>query len=137
MFKTERAEVEALRKINHNEQYSTKYNFKIMGLTEKNKENTWEVIKSFVKENAGVELQNAEIVAAHRIPWEKGKSRPILVKLANTYVSEEKGCCNRQRLPASGRRNQGQRQTYQTLKLSELEEVQSAWYFNDCFRENW
>jgi hypothetical protein len=58
-----------------------------MGLTEKNRENTWEVMKSFVKENAGVELQNAEIVAAHRIPGEKGKSRPIRVKLANTSVN--------------------------------------------------
>ena len=77
------ASVEALRRSNKNEQYSRKYNFKIMGLKETQKENTWEV-KTFIKENAGVAIEDREIIAAHRIPGEQGKSRPILVKLVNT-----------------------------------------------------
>lgn len=57
-----------------------------MNLKETEKENTREKVKTFIKENAGVALNDQEIVAAHRIPGEKGKGRPILVKVINTDV---------------------------------------------------
>ena len=129
---TEKVAVEALRRSNHNEQYSRKYNFKIMGITEKNKENTWEVMKSFVKENAGVDLQNTEIVAAHRIPGEKGKSRPILVKLANTSV-KARVMKKRAAVKVKGYRlvDDVTKANVELIKrLSQLDEVESAWYFN-------
>uniref|UniRef100_K1PPA1 Uncharacterized protein n=1 Tax=Magallana gigas TaxID=29159 RepID=K1PPA1_MAGGI len=68
---TQEAAVEALRRSNHNEQYSSKYIFKIINLKETKKENTREKLKTFIKENAGVALNAQEIVAAHRIPGKK------------------------------------------------------------------
>lgn len=128
----EEAAVEALRRSNHNEQYSRKYNFKILGLAEKNKENTWEVVKSFISEKAGVELHDREMVAAHRIPGEKGKSRPVIVKVVNTDVKSrimrkratvrEKGC----RLV-----DDVTKANVELIKrLTQLDEIESAWYFN-------
>ena len=73
------AATEALRRSNLNEQYSRKTNFKIMGLPEEEKENTCEVVKSFLKKTAKVELPDREIIIAHRIPGPKGKPRPIIV----------------------------------------------------------
>ena len=126
------ASVEALRRSNKNEQYSRKYNFKIMGLKETQKENTWEKVKTFIKENAGVVIEDREIIAAHRIPGEQGKSRPILVKLVNTDVKSK---VMRKR---SEVKNKGYRLVDDVTKanvelikrLSQLDAVQSAWYFN-------
>lgn len=39
-----------------------------------------------MKKNAGVALKDEEIIAAHRIPGENGKSRPISVKMINNDV---------------------------------------------------
>lgn len=39
-----------------------------------------------MKKNAGVALKDEEIIAAHRIPGENGKSRPIWVKIINNDV---------------------------------------------------
>lgn len=70
------AAIEALRRSNHNEQYSRKTNFKIIGVPEEDRENTWELVKSFLKKTAKIELADKEMIAAHRIPGAKGKIRP-------------------------------------------------------------
>lgn len=80
------AAIEALRRSNHNEQFSRKTNFKIMGVPEEDRENTWELVKSFLKKTAKIELADHEMIAAHRIPGAKGKIRPIIVKVLNTSV---------------------------------------------------
>jgi hypothetical protein len=63
---TERTAKEAHRLSNQNEQYSRKNNFKIMGVAENEREKTSQVVQSFIKQNAGVEINDNEIVAAHR-----------------------------------------------------------------------
>lgn len=68
-----------MRLVNQNEQYSRKHNFKIMGLTENDKDNT--LVQAFLKTNINVEIDDHEIIAAHRIPGKKGKPRPIIVKV--------------------------------------------------------
>lgn len=82
--KTEHISKEAMRLANQNEQYSRKHNFKIMGLTENDNENTWKLVQDFLKTNINVEIDDREIIAAHRIPGKRGKPRPIIVKLLNT-----------------------------------------------------
>lgn len=132
LTETQEAAVEALRRSNHNEQYSRKYNFKIMNLKETEKENTREKVKTFIKENAGVALNDQEIVAAHRIPGEKGKGRPILVKVINTDVK------SRVMRKRSAVKDNGFRLVDDVTKanvslikrLSEHQNIESAWYFN-------
>jgi hypothetical protein len=70
--KTEYLSSEGVRLGNLNERYSRKHNFKIMGLQEKDRENTWKVVQDLLKHNVRVELGDREIVAAH-----------ILVKFSN------------------------------------------------------
>lgn len=65
--KTEYVSKEAMRLGNQNEQYSRKHNFKIMGLTENDKENTWKLVQDFLKTNINVEIDDREIIAQHRI----------------------------------------------------------------------
>ena len=128
------AATEALRRSNLNEQYSRKTNFKIMGLPEEEKENTCEVVKSFLKKTAKVELPDREIIIAHRIPGPKGKPRPIIVKVLNTSVKsrimrkrstiKEKG--GGYRLADDVTKPNGEL----IRKLLEFEGIESAWYFN-------
>lgn len=133
LTKTQEAGVEALRRSNHNEQYSRKYNFKIMNLKETEKEDTREKVKTFMKENAGVALNDHEIIAAHRIPGKKGKGRPILVKVINTDVK------SRVMRKRSAVKDNGFRLVDDVTKanvglikrLSEHQSIDSAWYFND------
>lgn len=67
------AAIEALHPTNHNEQFSRKTNFKIMGVSEEDRENTWELVKSFLKKTAKIELADNEMIAAQRILGAKGK----------------------------------------------------------------
>lgn len=84
--KTQEAAVRALRRFNHNKQYSRKYNFKIINLKETGKKDIREKVKKNMKKTAGVALKYEEIIAAHRIPGKKGKSRSISVKMINNDV---------------------------------------------------
>lgn len=67
------AAIEALRCNNHNEQFSRKTNFKIMGVSEEDRENTWELVKSFLKKTAKIELADNEMIAAQIILGARGK----------------------------------------------------------------
>lgn len=86
LHKTEIVSREAMKLSNQNEQYSRKYNFKIVGVTENDEENPWKLVKKFLKEKANVELDDQEIIAAHRIPGRKDQPRPIIVKVLNTNI---------------------------------------------------
>lgn len=83
------AAIEALRRSNQNEQFSRKTNFKIMGVPEEDRENTWAFVKSFLKKTAKIELAEKEMIAAHRNPGAKEKIRPIIVKDLNTSVKSK------------------------------------------------
>ena len=132
--KTEYMSKEAVRLGNLNEQYSRKHNFKIMGLQEKDRENTWKVVQDFLKNNAKIELEDREIVAAHRIPGAKGKPRPIIVKVLNTNI---KARVMKKRSEIKQKGNGQKLADDVTKKNSELittllqhEDIDSAWYFN-------
>ena len=71
------ASVEALGRSDKNEQYSRKYNFKIMGLKETQKENTWEKVKTFIKENAGAAIEDREIKRHVGSRENRGKADPF------------------------------------------------------------
>lgn len=129
---TEHTSREALRLGNSNEQFSRKNNFKIMGLPEKPSENTWGVVKEFMK-NVKVQLDDRELIAVHRIPG-KGEIRPIIVKVLNSNV---KARVMRKR---SDVKNLGKGKklvddvtkanTGLISELTKFEEIDSAWYFN-------
>ena len=53
---TEKISREALRLSNRNEQYSRKFNFKITGMKEQRQENTEQLVKEFIAEKTGVQL---------------------------------------------------------------------------------
>lgn len=124
------AATEALRRSNHNEQFSRKTNFKIMGVPEEDRENTWELVKSFLK----IELADHEMIAAHRIPGAKGKIRPIIVKVLNTSV---KSRIMRMRATVKAKGG-GSRLADDITKsnaelitnLLKFEGIERAWYFN-------
>lgn len=132
--KTEHISKEAMRLANQNEQYSRKHNFKIMGLTENDNENTWKLVQDFLKTNINVEIDDREIIAAHRIPGKRGKPRPIIVKLLNTN-SKSKVMRKRSEIR---KRGQGIKLVDDvTRPNSELittlinhDDIASAWYFN-------
>ena len=44
---------------------------------------TKEVAKKFLEKEIGVKVDDADIVAVHRVPGKAGESKPILVKLKN------------------------------------------------------
>lgn len=125
---------EAMRLGNHNEQYSRKHNFKIMGVNEKDKENTWKLVQDLLKSTINVGLDDREIVAAHRIPGIKGKPRPIIVKVANTNIKARvmrKRSVIKQK--GSGLKlvdDVTRPNTELITALLKHSEISSAWYFN-------
>jgi hypothetical protein len=130
---TERTAKEAHRLSNHTEQYSRKNNFKIMGVAENETEKTSQVVQGFIKQNAGVEINDNEIVAAHRIPGAKGKPCPIIVKVLH---NDTKSMIMRKRsaVKQTGKGKLVDDVTKPNIELisalTEYEEVETAWYFN-------
>ena len=124
----------ALAQSNMNEQYSRKTNIKILGVSEQKAENTKEVVKGLIKDKAGVEIADDEIIAVHRIPGKKDHHRPIILKLKNT---ESKAAVMRKRKDV---KNSGGNvriaddvtwlNTELISRLLKHEQITSAWYFN-------
>ena len=78
---------EALSMSNYNEQYSRKFNIKIMNLPETNDENIKDIfLNKITKEKLKVTVKPEEIQAIHRIPGKNREHRPVLVKLINSEV---------------------------------------------------
>ena len=72
----------ALSKANYNEQYSRKNNIKFHGLREDKGENPLHVVNETLSA-IGVHIEDRDVVAIHRIPGQKDRPRPILIKLRN------------------------------------------------------
>jgi hypothetical protein len=68
---------------NYNQQYSMKFNIKIMNYPEKKDEKIRDI---FVKDKLNVKVDPSEIQAIHRIPGKIGETRPVIVKLVNIYI---------------------------------------------------
>ena len=73
---------EALQISNYYQQYSKKFNIKIMNYPEKKDEK----IRDIVKDKLNVKVDPSEIQAIHRIPGKIGEARPVIVKLVNSEV---------------------------------------------------
>ena len=120
---------------NKNEQYSRKNSFKINGIKELKQENTKELAKKFLEKEIGVKVDDADIVAVHRIPGKAGESKPILVKLKNNMAKS-----NVMRKRSTLKKNSNGRHwlTDDVTKLNALlikrlkehPDIDNAWYFN-------
>jgi hypothetical protein len=132
--RTEYISKEALRLGNLNEQYSRKHNFKIIGVHEADRENTWKVVQDVLKTNAKVNLEDREIVAAHRIPGVKGKPRPIIVKVLNpnikTRVMKKRSDVKRNGKGLKLVDDVTKKNSELITTLLNHEHIDSAWYFN-------
>lgn len=127
---------EALQMSNYNEQYSRKFNIKVMNYPEKPDENLRnEFIKDIVKDKLGVTVVSDEIQAIHRIPGKDGGARPIIVKVANSEV-KYRIMKEKKKLPKEPegslklvddvtRHNMGL-----ITRLWKNDKVESAWYYN-------
>lgn len=129
----ERTAKEAHRLRDHNEQYSRKNNFKIMHAVESKKVNTQQIVKIFTQQNAGVAVDDGELVAIHRIPGARGKPRPIIVKV-NHADTKTRIMRKRSAVKQPGKRRLMDDATKSNLEListlNEYEEVESAWNYN-------
>lgn len=117
----------AIEKSNKNEQYSRKSNIKFLGLPEK------KVLNDALQE-VGINLEEKNIVAMHRIPGQKDKPKPILVKMRN---SEEKTSIMRKRAEIrdgiKGWKVMDVVTKHNILLIKRLvqsELITSTWYFN-------
>lgn len=131
--KTEYVSKEAMRLGNQNEQYSRKHNFKIMGLTENDKENTWKLVQDFLKTNINVEIVDREIIAQHRILGKRGKPRPITKVLNTNIKSKVMGKRSKIRQKGHGIKNVDDVTRPNSELISTLmnhQDIASAWYFN-------
>jgi hypothetical protein len=78
---------EALQMSNYNQQYSRKFNIKIMNYPENKDEKIRDIfVKDIVKDKLNVKVDSSEIQAIHRIPGKIGEARPVIVKLVNSEV---------------------------------------------------
>lgn len=125
----------AIEKANYNEQYSRKFNIKVMQCRESEGENLRDIFANkIVKEKLGVDITQNEIQAIHRIPGKPGQIKPIIVKLINSDV-KSKIMRQKKNLPKGSdciklvddvtRHNMGL-----IARLSETKKFESVWYFN-------
>jgi myosin heavy subunit len=125
----------AHQKANYNEQYSRKNNIKILNIQEnrnESEESLAKTVTSTLKTHTGVDLLLTDIVAIHRIPTKRGKTRPVLIKLKNNSA---KSTIMRKRTPM---KNNGYQLVDDVTKpnqglISRLHlhpDISSAWYFN-------
>lgn len=123
----------AVSKANYNEQYSRKNNIKFHGFHENKGEDLLQVLNEVLLE-VGTEIEEKDLVAIHRIPGQKDRPRPILIKLRN---AETKARVMRKRSSIKALRNKVKVTDDVTKDNSELiskllkdERMNSAWYFN-------
>lgn len=125
----------AMKKANHNEQYSRKNNIKIMGLVERPSE-TDETLKrdvcSFLEVKANVSLRSEQIVAIHRIPGKSGQPKPVLMKMRNNSDKTSVMKTRKQIKEAGYRLVDDVTKSNSGLigRLLLHSQIESAWYFN-------
>ncbi|KAK6178223.1 hypothetical protein SNE40_013032 [Patella caerulea] len=72
---------------NRYEQYSRKKNIKILGIKEKTGENIKADFKNMVSSLTGIQLDDNQIVAIHRLPSKyRDRPRPIILKLFHSEI---------------------------------------------------
>ncbi|KAK3108416.1 hypothetical protein FSP39_007624 [Pinctada imbricata] len=126
--------LEASARSNYNEQYSRKNNIKIHGVQESQGEDMAEAVSILLADVAKIRLDEADVIALHRVPGKPRVPRPILVKLKN---SNAKAKIMRKR---SDVKNAGKgmrlsddvtkRNSDLIQRLQDHDHIYQAWYFN-------
>lgn len=75
-----------------------------MGVKETQQEDTLKVVKKFIQDKAGFQINERDVIATHRIPGETGKPRPIIVK-DQGHEKAVRNKANGKRSSTGGRRN--------------------------------
>lgn len=92
------------------------------------------MVKKFIQDKAGFQLNERDVIATHRITGETGKPRPIIVKVLNTKIKAKvmKKRSEIKRMGNGLRLVDDVTKTNSALisKLLEKEDIESAWYFN-------
>lgn len=124
---------EAVEMGNYNEQYSRKFNVKVMNYPEKKDENLNEIfVKDIVKGALDVIIDQSDVQAIHRIPGKQGQPRPIIVKCRNSDV-KSKIMREKKKLVRAGFKlvDDVTKQNMALItRLRNCEMLESAWYFN-------
>ena len=124
---------QALEMGNYNEQYSRKFNIKVMNHPPTKDENLREIfVNDIVKDKLKVDIEPTDIQAIHRIPGKQGEHQPIIVKMVNTEV-KTKVMKVKKSLPKDGvklvddvtKLNMGL-----INRLKQTERFESVYYFN-------
>ncbi|CAC5356292.1 unnamed protein product [Mytilus coruscus] len=76
----------ALSMANYNEQYSRKFNIKMVNFQTENDENLREYFLKTVKDDLNLKLEKRDIVAIHRLRSYKPGVPPVIVKVVNSEV---------------------------------------------------
>ena len=87
--------------------------------------------KKFLVKEIGVKVDDADIVAVHRIPGKAGESKPILVKLKNN-ITKSNAMRNRSTIKqnSNGRHELTKLNALLLKRLNEHPDIDNAWYFN-------
>ena len=125
---------EAIKLGNHNEQFSRKNNIKIMNVEEEPSENEEKLIEKVcsVLSKQGVDLQKEEIIAIHRLPRRNQSRKPVIIKTINNNV-KTRVMRKRREMRTAGYRiadDVTKLNTGLISRLSDNENIDSAWYFN-------
>ena len=124
---------EAIRMCNYNEQYSRKFNIKIMNYQKKEGEDLRsDFINKIAKEKLKVTIQPDEIQAIHRIRGKEGQAPPAIVKLINTEV-KSRVMRVKKNLPKEGLRlvdDISKQNMALITRLRSSQHFESVWYFN-------
>ena len=124
---------EAVQMSNYNEQYSRKFNIKVMNCPEEKGENLTDLfIHDIVKDKLKVDIKPSDIQAIHRIPGKKGQHNPILVKMVNSEV-KTRVMVKKKSLPKKGINLVDDVTKYNMgliTRLRECKDLDSVWYFN-------
>ena len=125
---------EAIKLGNHNEQFSRKNNIKIMNVEEEPSENEEKLTEKVcsVLSKQGVDLQKEEIIAIHRLPRRNKSRKPVIIKTINNNV-KTRVMRKRREMRTAGYRiadDVTKLNTGLISRLSDNENIDSAWYFN-------
>ena len=125
---------EAIKLGNHNEQFSRKNNIKIMNVEEEPSENEEKLTEKVcsVLSKQGVDLQKEEIIAIHRLPRRNQSRKPVIIKTINNSV-KTRVMRKRREMRTAGYRiadDVTKLNTGLISRLSDNENIDSAWYFN-------
>lgn len=123
----------AIEMSNYNEQYSRKFNIKVMNYPEKDSENLRDIfVNKIAKDKLDVTVATTEIQAIHRIPGKPHQIRPIIVKMVNSEA-KAKVMRVRKNLPKTGFKlvdDVTQHNMSLITRLTETNNFDGVWYFN-------